>query len=261
MAIRFLRVPDESSMSRSAARLVMQRIAAKPDLLICLATGHSPTGLYQHLVRASQRDPRLFRAIRVIKLDEWHGLPPDNPATCEAYLQEHFVGPLRIDPRRYTAFRSDARNAEAECRRISRRLDAIGPIDLAILGLGRNGHLGLNEPGGFLHSDAHVAKLARLTLRHEMLKDVGRPVKRGMTLGMGQLMAAQEILLLVCGPNKRIAMQQLRSCEISTHWPASLLHLHPKVTCIWCPASVWPAIQRGRIDGRSSPAHGPSSSP
>lgn len=232
IGIRFVEVGDETAMSRRAASLVLERIAAKPELLLCLATGHSPTGLYQRLAKAYQKQSALFRRLNIIKLDEWHGLPPDNPATCEAYLQQHFIGPLQIDPKRYTAFRSDAADAEAECRRISQKLEAIGPIDLAILGLGRNGHLGLNEPGECLTPEAHVARLTDATLGHAMLKVAGKPVRQGLTLGMAQLLQAREILLLVCGEFKCPVMRQLRAGQVSTQLPASLLHLHPRVTCI-----------------------------
>lgn len=238
IGIRFAVVEDEAAMSRRAAALVLQRITGRPDLLLCLATGASPTGLYQRLVQTCQKQADLFRQIRVIKLDEWHGLAPDNPATCQAYLQQNFIGPMKIDARRYTAFRPDAADPEAECRRISRKLAAIGPIDLAILGLGRNGHLGLNEPGEFLTPDAHVAKLTQATLGHQMLKVAGRPVRRGLTLGMAQLLQSREVLLLVCGESKRPMMRQLKSGRVSTQLPGSMLHLHPNVTCICDRAAI-----------------------
>jgi putative deaminase/isomerase len=236
--IKFVQVKDEAAMSRMAGLLVLKRIRAEADLLMCLATGHSPTGTYEQMVRAYQRDADLFAELRIIKLDEWHGLPGDNPATCEYYLQKHVVGPMRISQSRYVAFDPQTRDAEGECRRISRKLAAVGPIDLAILGIGRNGHLGLNEPGDSLTPGAHVAKLTESTLGHEMLKAAGRPVKQGMTLGIAQLLASREVLLLVCGESKRAAMRQLRSGEVSTQLPASFLHLHPRITCIFDRASA-----------------------
>lgn len=223
---------DYDAVSREAADTVMEVLKSNPRAVLCLATGASPTGLYRLLVAAQKRQPAAFAQVRVVKLDEWYGLPMDHPSTCEAYLQEHFVGPLNLPRDRYLAFNSKAVNPQRECARIGRALERWGGIDLAILGLGVNGHLGLNEPAAELMADAHVAKLTRQSKQHAMLKDVGALATHGLTLGLGQLMKSRQILMLVSGASKRKALAQMSSGRISTRVPGSLLQLHPHVTAL-----------------------------
>src|SRR5687767_12343628 len=141
---------DYDTMSRRAAEFIVAEIRARPDLLLCTATGSSPTRTYELLAEHHLREPALFGRLRVIKLDEWGGLPPDDPGTCEAYLRRHLIEPLQISPDRYHTFRGDAPDPEAECRAVQRTLRDHGPVDLCILGLGINGHVGFNEPADAL---------------------------------------------------------------------------------------------------------------
>lgn len=232
MSTRWQVLRDSAAISRAAFSLVTELLEANPSAVLCLATGASPLGLYQLLAEEHQRRPALFSQVRIVKLDEWYGLPMDHPSTCEAYLQEHFVGPIRLPRERYLSFKSDAADPQRECARISRALARWGGIDLAILGLGVNGHLGLNEPAAELSADAHVAKLTRQSQQHAMLQQVGARATHGLTLGLAQLMHARQILMLVSGQSKRQALQQMSSGRVTTKAPGSLLQLHPRVTLL-----------------------------
>jgi galactosamine-6-phosphate isomerase len=138
---------DHESSSRRAARLVAAALRRRPGLLLGLATGQTPTRAYAHLAAARARRPALFRHVRILKLDEWLGLPMDHPSTCETYLRENVLGPWGVAASRYRGFQSRPRSAAAECARLGRWLERHGPMDLCVLGLGENGHLLLNEPG------------------------------------------------------------------------------------------------------------------
>ena len=140
--MRFTILPDREALDREAAALIWEAAGAKPDLLICLASGETPTGTYGLLAAAPER----LASARFIQLDEWAGVGADDPASCAAYLEHTIRSPLAVPPERWIGFRGDAPDAAAECRRVEAALAAAGPIDLCILGLGRNGHLGLNEP-------------------------------------------------------------------------------------------------------------------
>lgn len=223
---------DYDAVSREAADMVLEVLQSNPRAVLCLATGASPSGMYRLMVEEQKRRPTVFEKLRVVKLDEWYGLPMNHPSTCEAYLQEHLVGPLKLPRERYLAFNSKAANPQRECARIGRALERWGGIDLAILGLGVNGHLGLNEPAAELMADAHVAKLTPQSKQHAMLKDVGARATYGLTLGLGQLMQSRQILMLVSGASKRKALAQMSSGRISTRVPGSLLQLHPRVTAL-----------------------------
>ena len=218
------------SLSRHAAEFIAAEIRLQPGLLLCAASGSTPTRTYELLAARKKIDPHLFDRLHVVKLDEWGGLAMDHLSTCETYLQEHVIRPLGIPSDRYIAFRSDPENPHAECERIARLLSKRLPIDVCILGLGVNGHLGLNEPGPSLQPFAHVADLAASSLKHPMLKLAKSRVTYGLTLGIADILRSRKILLLVSGPHKRQQLQRLCSVEISSQFPASFLWLHPDVT-------------------------------
>ena len=231
------------AMSRLAAQWIVQEIQRRRDLLLVAASGGTPTPVYEQLGQLAAREPGLFRELRIAKLDEWGGLAMDDPASCECYLQKHLVQPLRLDHQRYWGFRSDPADAQAECRRIQERLEAEGPIDICVLGLGLNGHVGFNEPGAFLHPFAHIAELSEASLQHPMLQDARGSATFGMTLGMADLLCARRILLLVCGSAKQEALQRLMCGRIRTDFPASLLWLHPNATCLCDREAALPLLE------------------
>ena len=230
--MEFTRFSDSSLLNQKALALVIGEVTARPGLLFCAATGNSPGLLYESMVRESALNPSMFRRMRLIKLDEWWGMPPDDPRTCEVYLQQKLIGPLGISHDRYISFAPDAPDAEKECRRVGSALEGEGPIGLAVLGLGKNGHLGLNEPGPFLNPDCHRATLSPETRQHPMLEHSGPAPESGLTLGMRDILSSEVIVLIVSGSGKEKALQQLRSGKITTECPATFLWTHPRVHCL-----------------------------
>jgi galactosamine-6-phosphate isomerase len=217
---------DHDAMSRRAADWLAGYLRVKASSLLCLATGSTPTRSYELLAERQLQDPRLLSQGYLLKLDEWGGLAMDDPASCESYLRQHLVDPLGLHDR-YVAFQSRPASPASECARIAAWLRQNGPIDVCVLGLGLNGHLGFNEPAPFLQPHAHVAQLSQASLSHAMLDEArGRPTF-GLTLGLADLLQARQILLLVSGHAKRAALHRLELPAISTDFPASFLHLHP----------------------------------
>lgn len=218
---------DYDALSLRAAEIIASTIRAIPSAHLCLATGASPLGGYRQVASLPDLDTSL---VRVTKLDEWIGVASTDEVSCEAYLQTEVIGPWRIDPRRYLAFEAETGDPEHECARIETALQEIDRFDLCVLGIGSNGHIGLNEPASELHLQAHVATLAESTRSHPMLE--GRRLTNGMTLGLGGIFRFDHLLLLVVGESKREAWDRVRKGSVSTECPASLLHLHPRVTCL-----------------------------
>jgi len=224
---------DYQAMSRLACELIVEELRRQPDLLLCAASGSTPLGCYERLAEQRQAEPQLFDHLRLLKLDEWGGLPMDDPATCEAYLRHYLIEPLGITDNRYLTFQSNPPDPQAECQRIRALLAEHSPIGLCLLGLGMNGHLGLNEPADSLSAVAHIVELSESSKQHSMLDKATKPPAYGMTLGMAEILAARKIVLLVSGSNKRRQLSRLRSPQISTAFPASLLWLHNDVTCLF----------------------------
>jgi galactosamine-6-phosphate isomerase len=219
-------------LSRMAATIILAELEAKPDLLLCASAGGTPTGAYARLAARYKRQPALFRELRVLQIDEWGGLPPKHPASCETDLRRKLLEPLQIKPNRYTGFRSDAAKPARECERMDEWVGIHGPIDVCLLGLGVNGHVAMNEPGDVLTPTAHVAELARASLQHAMLRNLKPKPRYGLTLGIGEILRSKKIILLVSGATKRAALRRLSKREVTTRFPASFIWLHANATLI-----------------------------
>jgi galactosamine-6-phosphate isomerase len=230
--MKIVRTDSYESLSRETASLIIKELQRKKNALLCAATGNSPEGTYKLLSERYTKERELFSLLRVIKLDEWGGIPMNNPGTCESFLQKHLIGPLEIESKRYISFKSDPKDADKECTRIEDELKKNGPIDICILGLGMNGHLALNEPGNFLESNIHVAKLSEVTLTHTMVHQMGSLPTYGLTLGMKDILQSSLILLLISGVKKKNITAEFLKKNITTELPASFLWLHPNVFCL-----------------------------
>ena len=226
--MRFTVLPDREALDRHAAALIREAARESPGLLVCLASGETPTGAYALLAG----EPGRLADARFIQLDEWAGLGAADPASCAAYLERTVRGPLAVPPERWIGFRGDAPDAAVECRRVEAALEAAGPIDLCILGLGRNGHLALNEPAESFDPFCHVATLDARSREHPMLAGTDGSVLEGLTLGLGDILRARRILLLVSGRAKREPLARLATRRVTPALPASFLWLHGDVTCL-----------------------------
>jgi galactosamine-6-phosphate isomerase len=238
-ALRIELAHEYEELSRRAARDILGELRRKPGLLLGVATGESPRRTYERLAEGRAKEPDLFRAVRVVALDEWIGLDPGHPASCEAYVRERILGPFAIGRSRHQGFRSRAEDLQAECRRMASWLERHGPIDLCILGLGRNGHLLMNEPAASFDPSVHVARLAPSTRRHPMLKALESVPRFGFTLGLAQVLQSRRILLLVSGGHKRVPLRRMLGGRVATSCPASFLRLHRDVT-VYCDRAAAP---------------------
>jgi galactosamine-6-phosphate isomerase len=228
---------DEESMSAAVAARLVREVRAKRNALFCLATGASPNRTYELLVERARAEPDLFACARWLKLDEWGGLAMDDPASCEDYLRRVLLDPLAVPAERYFGWESQPADAQAECRRVADWLATNGPIDIQVLGLGENGHLGFNEPSSWIRAGPHVATLSPSSLAHPMLERSRGRVAYGLTLGMDNILDARRVLLLVTGQRKARQLQRLVTGKISAQFPASLLRRHPRVS-VFCDAAA-----------------------
>jgi len=215
--------PDYDQMSLAAAELIIEYVKQKPDLLLCPATGNTPTRSYEILAESTQN----FKDVRLLALDEWGDMNPDNPASCFHYLNTYLIKPLGIQ----TSIIFNTSGLDA-LKKPEEFLINHGPIDLCILGMGQNGHLGFNEPAMFLVPHSHKVELSNESKNHPMIS--GQEIKPtfGFTLGMADILQSRKILLLVNGAHKKKIFQNFMDKKITTNLPASFLWLHPNVTCM-----------------------------
>jgi galactosamine-6-phosphate isomerase len=218
--------PTAESMSARAAEIVIMSVKAKPNLVLCLASGSTPRILYKLLCDHTRVEPSLFDSVRIVQLDEWVGFTPSHPATTQCFLRKHFIDACGITPDRYLQLRTDDSVVlEEECNRVNVQLAEWGGIDLAIIGIGTNGHIGLNDPTdesiAGLH--CHIATLADETRHHSMLTDCNVDCRFGMTLGLADLLNAPNVLLLVSGETKQQALKDAITQPPSSRHPAAQL--------------------------------------
>lgn len=218
-------------MSRKATDIVVENLRQHRDLMLCAATGGTPTRMYELLADEYTDSPDLFSGLNVIKLDEWGGIPMNHAGTCESYLQQYVIYPLTVSSKRYISFQSDPENPKEECLRVQSLLNN-RVIDICILGIGINGHIAFNEPADFLHTGCHVAELSEKSLQHPMVSSEEEKPKYGLTLGMRDILNSKLIILLINGIKKKEITKALLSEEITTRLPASFLWLHPNVICL-----------------------------
>jgi galactosamine-6-phosphate isomerase len=230
--MRIVDCEEYASLSARAGAIVVGEVAAKRDLSLCAATGRSPAGLYAELVRAGQANPGLFDQLTVVQLDEWGGVPPTDPGSCGYYLRTRLLEPLGVPAGRYLGFAGTAPDPTGECERVRAELERRGPIDMCVLGVGVNGHVGFNEPGPSLIPHCHVAQLSESTRSHAVVRALGTAPRFGFTLGLQEILRSRRIVLLVAGEGKREVAVRLLSGRVSTTLPASFLWLHGNVDCL-----------------------------
>ena len=218
-------------MSQKAGNSLLLDLKNKPNMLLCTATGNSPIGLYKTLVESYRESSQIFKELRIIKLDEWGGIPINEPESCETFIQHKILDPLNISRDRYISFDSDPSEPEKECIRIQNEILKKGPIDLCILGLGKNGHIGFNEPATTLEPYPHIAELSQESLQHNMTRNMVHLPTYGLTLGMSNILQSKKIILLLTGLGKTEVIEELMTKKITPQLPASFLWLHPEVTC------------------------------
>ena len=224
--MRILNLKDTHELALKASTIVKNELLKNPKLLLCAATGNSPLPLYQQLAEEFKRKTILFQQIRILTLDEWVGL--SSPVgSCDSFLQEHLVNPLKISKDRYFSFNTSAENLTDECLRMQAVLKKQGPV-----GLGKNGHLGFNEPAAKLEPHCHIADLTHQSQQHSMIEYSMSKPTQGITLGIKDILSSKRILLLVSGTGKEEAKKQLLSGRVSSEWPASILWKHDNVDCL-----------------------------
>jgi glucosamine-6-phosphate deaminase len=225
-------IDDEVALAEGAAGWVAARLAAKPEAAVALATGRTPRGLYRRLVQRRAAGALGGERARFFNLDEFVGLPAEDPRSYSAYLWKHVLGPLEVPAARVHLLRGDAADLAAECRAYDEAIAAVGGLDIAILGLGTNGHIAFNEPGDDWAAATHVVTLAASTRRaqHHLFASEAEIPSRGLTMGIAAIRAARSVILLAMGEGKVTALAALRAGRPDPAWPATALLGHPDLT-------------------------------
>jgi glucosamine-6-phosphate deaminase len=223
-----------SEFSRVAADHVAALLARKPEAAIALPTGQTPRGLYTELVARVAAKRLSVAQARFFNLDDYLGVSTDHPLSYARFLREHFLMPAGVPEQHIRLLQGDAAGIEAECADYEAAIAAAGGLDLAILGLGTNGHIAFNEPGSDWSARTHVVSLSQETRATHVAQTQGKFVipEYGITVGISTIVAAREILLLVVGAAKARALAAFRSGIPDPKWPVTALLAHRNLTVI-----------------------------
>lgn len=244
--MKWVVVENYAALSATAARVLLDTIAKKPDAVLALPTGRTPEGMYANVVSACVGKGRCFRDVSTFNLDEYVGIPPEHPGSYFSYMKRHLFDHVDIDPEKVNipdglASRVRIEHPElsldealqVECAWYEENIRKAGGIDLTFLGLGRNGHIGFNEPGTAFESRTHVIRLSESTrIANADLFADGTVPERAITMGIGTILDSRAIVLMASGSAKAAAVKTLAESNPDPGFPASGLKHHRDVTVL-----------------------------
>ncbi len=221
-----------TSLSTALAQSVAERVRKAPALVLGLPTGRTPLGFYRELVRVARETGTDLSRITTFNLDEFLGVGPEEPGSYRQYMERHFFRQVNIDRRQIHFLDGAADDPQRECERYEAAIEAAGGIDLQILGIGANGHIGFNEPADHLAARTHVVRLRPETRRSNAALFGGvveRVPGHGLSMGMATILHARSLVMMATGPEKAACVAAMVNGPLTTRMPASFLRLHPDV--------------------------------
>jgi len=219
---------DYEAMSAAVADVVALRLGEEPSTVFMLPTGTTPLGMYRRLVEMHRSEGLSLADATFFNLDEYLGLAPDHRASYHVYMKENFYGLIDADAARVFVPDGTAPDPEAECERYEEAISEAGGIEVCVLGIGRNGHIGFNEPGAPFDSRTRIVELSESTRNINAADfEAERAPQRAITVGMATIFESREVLLLASGTNKAGAVAAAVEGDVSESVPASMLKSHP----------------------------------
>lgn len=232
--MRIYKAKDYDAMSRKAASIIAAQINMKPNCVLGLATGSSPIGTYKRLIEEYKNGDLDFSEVTSVNLDEYKGLTKESDQSYYYFMNENLFKHVNIDKTRTNLPDGTAKDAEAECARYNDIIKSVGGVDLQLLGLGHNGHIGFNEPDECFAKETHVVQLTQSTIdANSRLFDNPEDVPRyALTMGIKTIMEAKKILIVVSGEDKAEIVKKAFFGPVTPQVPASILQFHPDVTLV-----------------------------
>ena len=238
---------DYAAMSRRAANLIAAEVIRRPNCVLGLATGSPPIGTYENLIVRNRAGDLSFREVRTVNLDEYKGLAPTHDQSYRYFMQTNLFDHIDILPENTNVPDGLAADADAECARYDALVASLGYADLQLLGLGRNGHIGFNEPDDHFTKETHVVDLTDSTIDANARFFATRDdvPRQALTMGVGCIMAARRVLLIASGADKADALYNAVCGPISPDCPASILQLHGDVVVVGDEAALHRIVEAG----------------
>ncbi len=232
--MKLYKAKDYKEMSRKAANILSAQIIMKPDCVLGLATGATPVGIYQQLIEWYRKGDLDFSEVITVNLDEYKGLPRTSEQSYYYYMRHNFFDHINIRPE--NTFLPDGMEPDSgkACRDYGNVIHRIGGVDLQLLGLGHNGHIGFNEPDHAFEKDIHCVKLSESTIKANarFFAGIGEVPTQAYTMGIKTIMQARKIVIAVSGADKADILKEAFFGPVTPHVPASILQMHNDVTVV-----------------------------
>ena len=232
--MNIIRVKDYDELSKKGAEIIAEVIKNNPSCTLGLATGSSPIGTYQNLVKMVEKKEISFKDVKSYNLDEYCGISRSHPQSYYYFMHDNLFNHVDIkEENTHVPYAAPGSNLEEEAKKYTNELNKVS-IDLQLLGIGGNGHIGFNEPGTPFEQETFVVELTDKTRQDNkrFFSSIDEVPTHAMTMGIANIMRAKSILMLISGPAKADTVVKLLSGEVTTSFPASILHKHPNVTVI-----------------------------
>lgn len=232
--MKIYKAKDYKDMSRKAANIISAQVIMKPNCVLGLTTGSTPIGTYDQLVEWYNKGDLDFSEVTTVNLDEYKGLPRTNDQSYYYFMHQHLFDRVNIDPERTNVPNGMEPDAEKECGRYEELIRSLGGVDLQLLGLGHNGHIGFNEPGEAFEKETHCVDLTESTIEanKRFFASADDVPKQAYTMGIKTIMQAKKILIVVNGENKADIVERAFFGPVTPEVPASILQLHNDVTLV-----------------------------
>ena len=234
--MNYIVVDSYKELSRKAAQLIASVVTLKPDCVLGLATGSSPVGTYDRLTEMYENGELDFSRVTSVNLDEYVGLDGTNGQSYRYFMNKNLFDRVNIDKNRTFVPNGLAADPAAEGLAYDEHIKSLGGIDIQLLGIGLDGHIGFNEPDSFFTKETHLVKLHESTIEANSRFFASRDEvpTTAITMGMGSIMQAKRVLLIANGAKKKEIMEKAFFGPITPEVPASILQMHPDVTVIYC---------------------------
>lgn len=226
--MKIIRAKDYNDMSRKAANIISAQVILKPDSVLGLATGSSPIGIYEQLVKWYKKGDVDFSEVTTVNLDEYYGLAPEDEQSYHYFMYSHFFNHVDINPARINLPDGTEPDTEKECARYDALLESLGGVDMQLLGIGRNGHIGFNEPGDRYAKGTHCVDLAPSTIEanKRFFASADDVPRRAYSMGIHTIMTAKKVLVVASGEDKAWAIRESCFGPVTPQVPGSILQLH-----------------------------------
>lgn len=232
--MRIYKAKDYADMSRKAANIVSAQVIMKPNCVLGLATGSTPIGLYKQLVEWYKKGDLDFSEVMTVNLDEYRGVHPENDQSYYYFMHHHLFDQVNIPVENTHLPNGLAQNPQEECNRYTDLIQSLGGVDLQLLGIGHNGHIGFNEPGESFDKQVHCVHLTQSTIEanKRFFASAEDVPKQAYTMGIKTIMQARKVLIIASGEDKADIVQKAFFGPITPQVPASVLQLHNDVTLV-----------------------------